>query len=165
MAVYLSLPELKASLANAGGVGARTAANLPDPRLQAHLDDATSTVLGRLARNFTVAAPDADPVPAGIDTLKGVISDVAAYTATLEYFGSQPVEERDPIVLRYQRALALLEQIAKGLIRLPGIEDSSSGAVTGDAAIYQGTPAVNLTNEAPLPGSGYWPAGGVGWWA
>jgi len=166
---YLTPEQLREALKNAGGAGARTAAELPTERLAEHIGDAVTQVLGRLARDWTVVPADSvdPPFP---PMLRGIMVAIAGYTATLEFYGSQQVEDRDPIVLKYARATALLEQIATGKIAVPGVVDHSGGAVTGDPAIYQATPDLRLTDEAPLVGDrpgwygqGGWQGGGIVW--
>lgn len=142
----VTLPAFRAALANAGGAGSRTAAELPEDRLEAALDEAEAEVVGRLSQNFVVPT-----VPAEFpDLLAGIVYGIAGYVATLEYFGSQPVEDRDPVVLRYQRAQALLGQIAAGKVRLEELPEVTAGVVAGDAEIYNVGPAVNLTDQAPI---------------
>ncbi len=149
MPTYLTVDQLKAALADAGGVGSRTAANLSDERLTEHVEDAEAEVLGRLAAAGLVVT--ADPPTEAPALFRTILVGIAGYTATLEWFGNQELTDRDPVVLRYQRALALLGQLAAGRLVLDGITDESAGAATGEPAIYQQGPAVNLTDEAPPP--------------
>lgn len=155
MAVSVTLPDFREALANGGGAGARTAAELQDERLEANLNEGEDEVLGRLARDFTVPATP-DEVP---DLIRGIIFGIAGYAATLEFFGSRPLEQRDPVVLRYERAQALLTKVANGLVRVPGIDDQSGGSVDGSPEVYNVGPAVGLTEQAPLP-----PLGSPGWY-
>lgn len=139
---YVTVAQLKAALADAGGAGARTAANLSADRLQANLDEATAEVTGRLTRSFKLPDPGADPAvsPDTIPPLmRTIIVGIAGYLATLEFYGSQPLEERDPTSLRYGRALDLLKQVSSGVLLIDGLtpasEDSAPG---GEPAIYGG---------------------------
>lgn len=146
---YVTLAEFKAALANAGGAGARTAAELPDARLVAALEEAVGEATGRLTKSFTLPDPGADPLvaPDGIPgLLKTIIVGIAGYIATLEYYGSQPVEERDPVVLKYARALSLLDRIARGQLEVPGIDPTDGSSPSGEPAIYQGGPSVGLAS-------------------
>lgn len=164
MPTLVTLPDFRDSLQNAGGAGARTAAELSDERLDAALDSAEGEVIGILSRDFTLPA-QAEGV------LVDIILGIAGYVATLEFFGSQPLEDRDPVVLRYQRAQALLKRIATGQLEVKGIEPDAGASPSGEPAIYQGAPAVNLTNEAPAPTyggmwqgeTGGWHGGGLSW--
>lgn len=158
MADYVNLTEFQAALANAGGAGSRTAAQLPDDRLDANLYEATAEVEGRLSRNYVlpIGGPTSTPT-----LLKTIIIGIAGYTATLEFYGSQPLEDRDPVVLRYARARELLALVASGQLTVEGITDKTAGGTIGDPAIYQPGPAVDLTREAPAPTyfGGYYPGG------
>lgn len=138
---YVTVADLKAALQDAGGIGARTAAVLPDGRLQANIDEAAAEVTGRLTRSYTLPDPGADPlvVPDGIPALlRTIILGIAAYLATLEFNGSQALEERDPIQLRYTRALDLLKQVAKGDLVVPGVDPNAGESPSGEPEIYQG---------------------------
>lgn len=145
MPAYLTVPAFVDSLASAGGYGARTAVELPEDRLQHHLDQAHALVLGRLARNYDVAAPDATPPPDAL--LVEIIAGHAGYTATLEHDGSQDLSDRDPVVLRYAYARDLLAQVVSGSLILAGITDKSGGAATGEPAAYGQGPTVGLADD------------------
>lgn len=149
---YVTADQLKASLADAGGAGARTAAELPIPRLQVNVDEATGEVVGRLSRAFTLppagldpaANPDPDTTP---PLLRTIIVGIAGYLATLEFYGSQPVEERDPVVLRYTRAKELLDKVANGDLLMAGLELAEGRETpTGEPAIYQAVPSTGLSD-------------------
>lgn len=138
---YVTVDELREALENAGGAGARTAGTLSNPRLEANLEEAAGEVTGRLAAAFALPDAGADPTvsPEGTPALlKTIIVGIAAYLATLEFYGSQQLEERDPIQLRYTRALSLLNQLAKGQITDPGIPPQGGASPGGDPAIYGG---------------------------
>lgn len=144
---YVTKAELKASLADAGGAGARTAASLPDGRLQVNVDEATGEVAGRLRRSFTLPdpGPDANASPPSTPALlKTIIVGIAGYLATLEFYGSQPVEERDPVVLRYARAEKLLDQVAKGDLELELELLEGNESPTGSPAIFQPPGQANI---------------------
>ncbi len=139
---YVTVAQLKEALANAGGAGARTAAALPDPRLQANLDEAAGEVVGRLTHSFKIPDPGDDPLvsPDTIPALmRTIIIGIAGYLATLEFYGTQEVQERDPVVLRYTRAKELLDQVAKGTLIVAGLEtlEGDTGSLTGEPAIFQ----------------------------
>lgn len=127
----VTVGELRDHLTNAGGAGARTAGQLSDERLAVKLEEATAETLGRLGA-FTIAPGAAPPL------LRTIILGIGAYLATLEYFGSQALEERDPMVLGYARAEKLLGEIAKGILTVAGITLTSGTVASGDAAVYGG---------------------------
>jgi phage gp36-like protein len=169
---YVTVEQLRESLENAGGAGSRTAAVLPTHRLEANLEEAVGQVVGTL-HAFTLPDPGEDPttspetVPA---LLRTIIIGIAGYLATLEHNGSQPLEDRDPMNLRYARAVALLAQITGGHLKVYGIDvESGETAATGDAAIYQppgtGVGLADVFNPDSLPGRHNSPAyfGGVRW--
>lgn len=123
--LYLTAADLQERLANGGGAGARTAAQLPEPRLSAHSAQAQTAVVGRLTA-FTIPAPDAsNPEPP--DMLLDIIAGHAGYTATLEHYGSQPLEERDPVVLRYAWAREQLADLRRGILVVDGITPVEAG--------------------------------------
>lgn len=134
----ITVDDLKATLANQGGAGSRTAVELPTERLEANLEEAQAEVEGRLA-GFDVPT---DP-PALVRT---IVLGIAAYLATLEYFGSQQLEQRDPAVLRYERAKELLERIATGKIVLDDLPPKGPPGTVGDGApaAYDSMPSVGL---------------------
>lgn len=146
MPAYLTVTALRDSLVSAGGAGARTAGELPTERLQYHVNQAQDEILGRLSRNYVLVADDStDPPPPTL--LVEIMGAFAGYGATLEYYGSQAVEERDPVVLRYTRAKEQLALIAKGDLVLPGLDDKSGGAATGEPAAYGMGPTVGLADD------------------
>lgn len=170
MAVYVDLPALKAALASSATVGARTAANLSDEALQQALDDAHAEVLGKLSTRYTMPA-DASTAP---DMLKSLIVSVAAYVATLEWLQGKDLSDRDPVVLRYQRAETMLSQILAGTLALEGLDRSAAGVSAYDAEGYNPAEGVGLAGDVAAPTyGGLAPSGwqgapatspyGVGW--
>lgn len=154
----VSIEAFLESLANGGGAGSRTAAELPEHRLVEHLENANVEAVGRLFR-YTVA----DPAP---QLLKSLVIDLAAYTATLEWNGSQPLEDRDPIVLRYNRARALLTSIAKGETEVAGIGADTPGEAVGEPEAY-GSVDVGLAQgwvDDTASAPGYWHGMSQGRW-
>lgn len=169
----MALPEwldpdaFKAALLNAGGAGARTAAELPDDVLEQHMLEAWGEVSGVLrAVRFTPPADDADldTVPA---LLVGIVQGIAGYTATLEYFGSQPLEDRDPVNLRYARAQSLLTRLSKGTLTLDGVTEEDPGTAAGSPAAYGGVDvglAQGYVDDlAGASGFGLWHGMRTGW--
>lgn len=161
---WVPLDEFKEALASAGGAGSRTAAELEDDRLQAHLNQAATVVAGRLNR-YTIAL-DGDGKP--VDLIQTIVVGIAGYTATLEYFGSQPLEPTDPVNLRYQYALGLLKQLADGVLVVAGVDAATPGEAGGEPEVYDPTPYLYIAEGwvadeervATFPGrSGYLPSG------
>lgn len=151
---WVSLDDLADSLSNAGGAGSRTASELPRDRLLRHLENAHSRVRGRLHR-FTIPSP-LDDAPG---LLRSIVTDIAAYGATLEWNGSQPLEDRDPIALRYAAAMADLKLLANGDTVIAGV-DVTSGQPVGDPESYTMIPDVNLATgwaeDTASTTPGYW---------
>lgn len=146
---YVTVQQLTDALANAGGAGSRTAAELPAERLRANLDEATAEVVARLSGGFTLPDPGPDPAVSPETTpplLRTIIVGIAAYLATLEFYGSQALEDRDPVVLRYTRARELLRDVANGATVVVGIDRHAPGGATGDAAIYQPHAGLDLAH-------------------
>lgn len=135
---FVTVDELRDQLANAGGAGSRTAAELPDDRIAVNLEEATDEVLGAIGAGGYVIADGVAP-PA----VRSIVLGIGSYLATLEFYGSQPLEDRDPVVLRYTRAQQLLARVASGKVEVLGV-DKEAGTGSGDAEIYQGTPNLRL---------------------
>jgi phage gp36-like protein len=129
---FVSVDEFRERLANAGGAGSRTAAELDDDRLAEHLEEATGEVVGRIESAYTISATMTPPL------VRMLILSIATYGATLEWNGSKPLEDRDPVNLAYQRALSMLERVATGKLTVEGITPAAGGSVTGEPATYGG---------------------------
>lgn len=139
---WLSGATLSAILANAGGAGSRTAAQLQPGVLEQHVVEAWGEVAGSLTG---YALPDDATTAAEVaPLLLTIVYGIAGYTATLEFYGSQPLEDRDPVVLRYQRAQGLLKRLVSGDLVLAGVEGTADTPAGGEAAIYDAVPDVNL---------------------
>lgn len=95
---------------------AGTAASLSDDDLTSAVDQAQAEVDGRLAVRYTT--PFVDPPQLVID----ITGDIAAYVATLVYRRGEPITAGESILLRYQRAQALLAQAASGALALPAAQ-------------------------------------------
>lgn len=151
MPAYVSVPDLVAMLQASAGVGAATAADLPNERLQAALGDAHAEILGKLS---TLYALPADPTLAP-DLVKSLITAVAAYVATLEWLQGRDLSDRDPVVLRYQRAQTMLRQVIDGTLTVDGLD--SAAAVVYDAVSYETMPPMDLANT--VTGANEWRGG------
>lgn len=123
---YLAPQTLRGVLAPEGaGPDQASAASLPDDQLQAAIDNAGSQVDSALGVRYTL--PLAAPVP---PVVVSIVQDIAAWLATLTWRRQRPLPAESPIVLRYTRATALLDQLAKGTMVLPVAEGQPSGVVT-----------------------------------
>lgn len=112
---YVSADEVRDIVAKDVEQPAGTAAELGDARLQQAITSAQAEVDGKLGARYRV--PFDDPAPQLVQDITG---DIAAYLASLVVRQTKDFSsERDPIWLRYQRAQALLSQIADGTVDLP----------------------------------------------
>lgn len=103
-----------------------------DATITAHCSDASSLVDSYLARaGYTTPV---DPVPAVL-VLK--TTDIAVYTLSFDIGGAATTEKRK----RYDDAIAWLEKIANGELKLPGADggDASEPAVAKPVASVTGT--------------------------
>lgn len=103
-----------------------------DATITAHCSDASSLVDSYLARaGYTTPV---DPVPAVL-VLK--TTDIAVYTLSYDVGGAHTEVKRK----RYEDALAWLEKIAKGELKLPGADggDASEPAAAKPVASVTGT--------------------------
>ncbi len=159
---YVDLPTFRESLAAAGGPGSRTAANLPDHRLEYHLAQAHAEVLGKLRAGYVIAGPaDTDPPPPPM--LGEIIAAHAGYGATIEWAGGAELSQRDAIVLRYDRAREILGQIVRGFLELPGIVKPGPGEQTGAGGwqpVAYGPGLVGLADDVDLSSTGFYPGPG-----
>jgi len=112
MAAYLDAAALRDVLGGTENL-AGTAASLSDDDLTSAIDQAQAEVDGRLAVRYET--PMTNPPQLVID----LTADIAAYIATLVYRRGEPIVPGEPILLRYQRAEALLAQAAAGTLTLP----------------------------------------------
>jgi phage gp36-like protein len=120
VAAYVDVPTLAKILAGTGNLPG-TAAALADADLTSAIDQAQAEVDGRLAVRFTT--PFVDPPQLVVD----ITADIAAYVATLVYRRGEPIAAGEPILLRYQRAQALLSQAAAGTLALPATQAAPTG--------------------------------------
>lgn len=106
-----------------------TAASLDDPELTEAISGAQQEVDAKLAVRYTVPFPDSN-VP---DLVVKLTRDIAAYLADLTYRQGKDYEsDRDPVLLRYTRAQALLKDLSTGQADIEGpTPPTTSGALYG----------------------------------
>lgn len=173
--VYTTVALVRAVAVRDPNNTAATLASLSDDQIQEAVNDAAAQVDSALG--FTFPTPFAVPVPAQIAL---ITRDIAVYLADWTYRQFKDYAPGNPLLLRYQRATALLEGLRSGKAKLvdwppPGdVIDQPSpegGTVVNDG--YFGT-AMDLTQGIPVnemphlgrqwngPGSAEnW---GQGWW-
>jgi len=128
---YTDPQKIKDLLDPAGNMGSGSAASLEDNVLQGAADRATTEVNSRLGSRYAV--PFGDPPPELVVT---ITTDIAAYGATLSFYGSTDITDTDPVVRRYQSSMQLLADIAAGKADLypgedgPPVTATSSGRIT-----------------------------------
>lgn len=102
-----------------GGQGAGSAASLTDPQLQEAADRTEAEINARLSGRYSV--PFIDPPV----IIKRIATDLAAYDATLSFYGSTDITDEDPVIRRYRDSKYLLMDISVGKADLyPGVGGS-----------------------------------------
>lgn len=87
---------------------------LDDQTLQPFCDEASAEIDAKLGGRYAVPfVPDVDSGELAPLVVKIAIN-IAAYLATLEFYNGQPMENTNPIYLRYSRAEMLLGQVQSG---------------------------------------------------
>lgn len=109
---------------NGGSNDVSSAAALGDAQIQESIDNASGQVDGALLVRYVLPLPA--PVPQLVVSLT---TDIAAYLATMAWRRGKLMPPRSPPQLRYDRATAILAQVAAGTISLPAASSQSSGAV------------------------------------
>ena len=124
--MYVTADEVRVVLARDAARPEGTAAELGDDELSVHIESAQAQVDGRISGRYTVPFPDGSVPRLVVD----IVRDIAAYLADLTYRQGLDYEsDRDPVVLRYQQAMALLGQIAAGQIDLPVPPEPGGGGL------------------------------------
>lgn len=106
---YTDPTKIRQLLDPAGNAGSGSAASLEDPILQGAADRASSEVNSRLGGRYRVPFPA--PYP---DLVVRIATDLAAYDATLSFYGSTDITDTDPVVRRYKESMQLLIDISAG---------------------------------------------------
>lgn len=90
-----------------------SAATLSDEKLEEFIATAERRVDLFIGQKYVL--PLAEPV----DPILGDLATaVAAYEATLAFYGSTDIQEDDPVIRRYKDARGMLGQLSTGLLRL-----------------------------------------------
>lgn len=117
MAQYCDLDDIRDVLtrdAAASGEDANNGSTLDEENLAAARSDAQDEIDAKLALRYTV--PFA-PVP---DLIKRITIAIAAYLADLNYRENRDMQtELNPVLQRYNRAIALLGQLSTGEAIIP----------------------------------------------
>lgn len=118
---YCSVQDIRKALnANAASSGTLTASDMPDQAISDSALEATAIVDAYLDGPYEI----------GVDTIPRIVMfwtrDIGAYLATLTWRRSKSPAPNDPVVLRYQQALMMLNAVAAGTITIPspaGVSD------------------------------------------
>lgn len=121
--MYVTVAGVREALARDVTAPTGTAASLGDADLEAAITSAQAEVDAKLSARYVV--PFSEPVPL---LVREITRDIAAYLADLRYRQGKGYEsDRDPVLLRYQRAQELLEKAATGALDLPGVDLAGGG--------------------------------------
>jgi phage gp36-like protein len=94
-----------------------TAADLDDEALKDSIEEASSVVDSYIDGPYDTTV---DEIPAAV---RFWARDIAAYLATLVWRKSKAPAANDPVVLRYQHAMKMLDGVAAGTITILGPEN------------------------------------------
>lgn len=122
----------------------RTAADLSDDQIRDAIAEADATIDSYIGSYYAVPV---QPIVAGSDEDGDVgqiphpidfwSRNIAAYSATLTYRGSQDLADTDPVVRRYNATMQALQAVAKGSARLQLPNNTSPNAATGAGPAYE----------------------------
>jgi phage gp36-like protein len=110
-------PEIEGDDPEATPDQGTSAAALSDPKLQEFVDAADRKVDLFVGQRYTL--PLAEPVD---PILEDLATAVAAYEATLAFYGSTDIQDDDPVIRRYKDARGILGQLSTGLLKLTTAE-------------------------------------------
>jgi phage gp36-like protein len=125
MAAYTSVGAVRQVLAPDGDETRETstAASLSDDELNLQIVAASAQVDVALGQRYPVPFSPVPPIIAGLT------ADIAAYLALLTWRKGGNVTSEHPLVLRYARAVALLEALGTGKATISAPADSSAAVV------------------------------------
>lgn len=123
--MYVTVDEVRRAVTRSSSRQANTTGSLPDDQITDAIDNAQSEVDARLRGRYSVPF---SPVPALVHS---TTLDIAAYLATLNYRQEKELPDGDPVVRRYQRACALLKDIAAGNADLDAGDGAGPATRTG----------------------------------
>lgn len=154
MAPYTTPEDIRKLLDPAGEQGPGSAASLDDIELQKAADRAEAEINARLSGRYSVPLIDPPLIVGRIAT------DLAAYDATLSFYGSTDISDDDPVIRRYRDSKYLLMDISVGKA------DLYPGAGGGEPE-SGGRASVRNPYEGRLFGMsdfGIGHSGSSGWW-
>lgn len=131
---YTSVDDLRLALSPGGVQDKATASDLSEDELADAIGEAQAEVDARLGARYTVPYADGQVPP----LVAQLTRDVAAYGATLTHRRFQPLAQDHPVRLRYDKAQALLVQLARGTATIPDAEVVASTTDVAVANPYEG---------------------------
>jgi phage gp36-like protein len=161
VAVYATAADVRTVLARDTFDFEGNAAGLLDSTIESQVVAAQNEIDARLAGRYQVPFTTAPAVVASITI------DVAAYLCNLIYRESKDLTQEDPMVLRYQRAIRLLDDLSTGKADLPGGDGSPGGGDLGAGVASVRNPYEGRLFGLETFGLGYGRSvsrrGGYGW--
>jgi phage gp36-like protein len=125
--MYCTVDDVRGALTRDPEDTVGTAASMDDDQLTACIVDGQNEVDSRLGVRYDVPFVD-DSVPSAVNQ---ITRDIAAYLATLTYRQTLDLTDQDPVVLRYNRSMALLIAISKGQANLDVPTGETEPTVSG----------------------------------
>lgn len=101
---------------------------IDDTEVAQAIANAQAEVTVKVAARYTVSSPSVAP-----EVLRNVVIDIAFYLLALQQHVGV-LDEDDVIVLRYRRAVELVDGIAAGKYSLPADDDGDGTSATGAGA-------------------------------
>ena len=149
---YCSVQDVRRALV-AGGASAstNTAADISDDALDDAAEEASSTIDAFIDGPYD---PEEESIPS---VIRFWARDIAAYLAMLTWRGAKAPAANNPVTLRYQHAMQMLQGVADGTIEImtpQSVEDQP-------AVINQYTGSLFDTDDFDLVGRG---ESQTGWW-
>lgn len=129
MVAYTTPDEVRLVLTRDLTQTAGNAASLGNDTILGEINSAQQRVDGKLALRYKVPFPDPAPT-----LIRDITRDIAAFLSDLTFREVRDLgSELNPVYLRYKDALAMLDQIAKGELIVPGDpppDESDEGSLT-----------------------------------
>lgn len=136
-----------------------TAASLEDPQIQDAIKEADGTIDTYLSGKYGIPTdPDATPPDSvAVYPIRAWSRDIAAFLVTLTFRKSKDLEDNDPIRLRFNWVISVLEKIAEGDLtpNLPQPPDPPDGYGPQGAFVYNVNPFKLFTPADVWPVGGY----------
>lgn len=135
--MYSSPADVRNALAPGASEAVDTAASLADDQITDAIKEADGVVDTYIYALYGIPQ-DPDNLDVAIFPVRGWSRDIAAYLATLTFRKSKDMEENDPVRLRYNQVISLLQKIADGELQpnLPQPATPPDGYGSQGAFVY-----------------------------